>query len=136
MIKSYLKFYDLNDFLIINFDKEISNNIEVALERISKFLDIEIKNELSKIHSNKSGVSKSHIINKLILRENIFRRFFKKIMPYNFRQIIKNKIRNLNKQDTNYTPLNSDVKRGIFSVYFEEDVAQLEKLLNKKMDWN
>ena len=136
MIKSYLKFYDLNDFLIINFDKEISNNMEVALERISKFLDIEIKNELSKIHSNKSGVSKSHIINKLILRENIFRRFFKKIMPYNFRQIIKNKIRNLNKQDTIYTPLNSDVKRGIFSVYFEEDVAQLEKLLNKKMDWN
>ena len=55
---------------------------------------------------------------------------------YNFRQIIKNKIRNLNKQDANYTPLNSDVKRGIFSVYFEEDVAQLEKLLNKKMDWN
>mgnify|MGYP006243297167 FL=1 len=110
--------------------------MEVAIERISKFLDIEIKNELSKIHSNKSGVSKSHIINKLILRENIFRKFFKKILPYNFRQIIKNKIRNLNKQDTNYTPLNSDVKRGIFSVYFKEDVAQLEKLLNKKMDWN
>ena len=54
----------------------------------------------------------------------------------NKKQIIKNKIRNLNKQDANYTPLNLDLKREIFSVYFEEDVAQLEKLLNKKMDWN
>lgn len=135
MIKSYLKFYELNDFLIINFDKEICNNMQETLDRISKFLDIEIKNELSKIHSNKSGVSKSQIINKLILNENIFRKFFKKILPYNFRQIIKNKIRNFNKQDFNYTPLNLKLKKKIFDVYFKEDVFQLEKLLNKKMDW-
>ena len=135
MIKSYLKFYDLNDFLIINFDKEISDNMQVTLDRISKFLDIEINSELSNIHSNKSGVSKFQTINKFILNENIFRKFFKKIIPYNIRQIIKNKIRNFNKQDVNYTPLNLKLKKEIFDVYFKEDVFQLEKLLNKKMDW-
>ena len=135
MIKSYLKFYDLNDFLIINFDKEISNNMQVTLDRISKFLDIEINSELSNIHSNKSGVSKFQTINKVILKENIFRKFLKKIIPYSIRQIIKNKIRNFNKQDVNYTPLNLKLKKEIFDVYFKEDVFQLEKLLNKKMDW-
>ena len=136
MIKSYLKFYDLNDFLIINFDKEISNNMQVTLDRISKFLDIEIDSELSNIHSNKSGVSKFQTINKFILNENIFRKFFKKIIPYNIRQIIKNKIRNFNKQDVNYTPLSSDLKSELFDTYFKEDVSNLENLLNKKMDWN
>ena len=135
MIKTYLKFYDLNDFLIINFDKEISNNMQVTLDRISKFLDIDINSELSYIHSNKSGVSKSKSLNNLILKENVLRKFVKKIMPYNIRQIIKNKIRNFNKQDVNYTPLNLKLKKEIFDVYFKEDVFQLEKLLNKKMDW-
>ena len=135
MLKTYLKFYDLNDFLIINFDKEISNNMQVTLDRISKFLDIEINSELSNIHSNKSGVSKFQTINKVILKENIFRKFLKKIIPYSIRQIIKNKIRNFNKQDVNYTPLNLKLKKEIFDVYFKEDVFQLEKLLNKKMDW-
>ena len=136
MIKSYLKFYDLNDFLIINFDKEISNNMHSALDRVSEFLDIDINSELSDIHSNKSGVSKSKSLNNLILKENVLRKFVKKIIPYNIRQVIKNKIRNFNKEDVNYTPLNSDLKRELFDMYFKEDVSNLENLLNKKMDWN
>jgi len=136
MLKTYLKFYDLNDFLIINFDKEISNNMHIALDRVSEFLDIDINSELSYIHSNKSGVSKSKSLNNLILKENVLRKFVKKIIPYNIRQVIKNKIRNFNKEDIIYTPLNPDLKRELFDTYFKEDVYNLENLLNKKMDWN
>ena len=110
--------------------------MQVTLDRISKFLDIEINSELSNIHSNKSGVSKFQTINKVILKENIFRKFLKKIIPYSIRKIIKNKIRNFNKQDVNYTPLNSDLKSELVDTYFKEDVSNLENLLNKKMDWN
>ena len=110
--------------------------MHIALDRVSEFLDIDINSELSNMHSNKSGVSKSKSLNNLILKENVFRKFVKKIMPYNIRQIIKNKIRNFNKQDVNYTPLNSDFKSELFDTYFKEDVSNLENLLNKKMDWN
>ena len=110
--------------------------MHIALDRVSKFLDIDINSELSNIHSNKSGVSKSKSLNNLILKENVLRKFVKKIMPYNIRQVIKNKIRNFNKQDVNYTPLNSDLKTELFDTYFKEDVSNLENLLNKKMDWN
>jgi hypothetical protein len=136
MLKTYLKFYDLNDFLIINFDKEISNNMHIAFDRVSEFLDIDINSELSYIHSNKSGVSKSKALNNLILKENVLRKFVKKIIPYNIRQVIKNKIRNFNKEDVNYTPLNPDLKSELFDMYFKEDVSNLENLLNQKMDWN
>jgi hypothetical protein len=136
MLMTYLKFYDLNDFLIINFDKEISNNMHSALDRVSEFLDIDINSELSDIHSNKSGVSKSKSLNNLILKENVLRKFVKKIIPYNIRQVIKNKIRNFNKEDINYAPLNPDLKSELFDMYFKEDVSNLENLLNQKMDWN
>jgi hypothetical protein len=107
-----------------------------ALDRVSEFLDIDINSELSDIHSNKSGVSKSKSLNNLILKENVLRKFVKKIIPYNIRQVIKNKIRNFNKEDINYTPLNLDLKSELFDMYFKEDVSNLENLLNKKMDWN
>ena len=110
--------------------------MHIAFDRVSGFLDIDIHSELSNIHSNKSGVSKSKVLNNLILKENVLRKFIKKIIPYNIRQVIKNKIRNFNKEDINYTPLNPDLKSELFDMYFKEDVSNLENLLNKKMDWN
>jgi hypothetical protein len=110
--------------------------MHIALDRVSEFLDIDINSELSDIHSNKSGVSKSKSLNNLILKENVLRKFVKKIIPYNIRQVIKNKIRNFNKEDINYAPLNPDLKSELFDMYFKEDVSNLENLLNKKMDWN
>ena len=119
---------------IINFFFAFS---EQSLDKYLYYLTVVLSSVMFYVHFKNNRGNQIFLLRlNFILKENIFRKFVKKIMPYNIRQIIKNKIRNFNKQDVNYTPLNSDLKRELFAKYFEEDVSNLENLLNKKMNWN
>ena len=56
----------------------------------------------------------------------------KKIVPQKSKQIIRNKIKNLNKEDFKYPELVHAEKQIIFKKFFQEDTYNLEKFLKIK----
>ena len=57
------------------------------------------------------------------------------IVPQKQRQIIRNKIKNFNKEDFVYLQL-SEERRQLFEKYFRKDIMKLENLIGKKMNWH
>lgn len=136
MISTYLKYYPLNNFLIINFESEIVNNLEITIGKISNFLDLDLSNLELNFHSNKSGKSRFSFIQKLMLKNSFLREIVKFFFSPLNRQIIRNKIKNLNKVDYSFVPLSEELKKNLFKKYFMKDVLKLENLIGKSMNWN
>ena len=135
MISAYLKYFDLNNFFIINFESEVVQNLDQTLLKLSKFLKLDLSNLDYEIHSNKSGKPKYKLLQNIITNNNLFRKILKMIVPQKQRQIIRNKIKNFNKEDFVYLQLSEEKRRQLFEKYFRKDIMKLENLIGKKMNW-
>ena len=136
MISAYLKYFDLNNFFIINFESEVVQNLDQTLLKLSKFLKLDLSNLDYEIHSNKSGKPKYKFLQNIITNNNLFRKILKMIVPQKQRQIIRNKIKNFNKEDFVYLQLSEEKKRQLLEQYFRKDIMKLENLIGKKMNWH
>ena len=136
MISAYLKYFDLNNFFIINFESEVVQNLDQTLLKLSKFLKLDLSNLDYEIHSNKSGKPKYKLLQNIIINNNLFRKILKILVPQKQRQIIRNKIKNFNKEDFVYLQLSEEKRRQLFEKYFRKDIMKLENLIGKKMNWN
>ena len=136
MLNSYLKYYNINDFLIINFDEEVIKNINKTKTKLSDFLNIDLTDLDFNVHSNKSGKSKNKLIQTLINKDNILRKVLKFFVPQMSRQILRNRIKNLNKKESNYTLISDKKRRIIYDKYFSDDIKKLEEIIGRKMNWN
>ena len=136
MISAYLKYFDLNNFFIINFESEVVQNLDKTLLKLSKFLKLDLSNLDYEIHSNKSGKPKYKLLQNIITNNNLFRKTLKIIVPQKQRQIIRNKIKNFNKEDFVYLQLSEEKRRQLFEKYFIKDIMKLENLIGKKMNWH
>ena len=136
MLNSYLKYYNINDFLIINFDEEVIKNINKTKTKLSDFLNIDLTDLDFNIHSNKSGKSKNKLIQTLINKDNILRKVLKFFVPQMSRQILRNRIKNLNKKEFNYNLISDKKRKIIYDKYFSDDIKKLEEIIGRKMNWN
>jgi hypothetical protein len=136
MLQSYLKYFKLENFLIINFEGEIVENIEKTVRKLSDFLNIDLSKLNFDIHSNKSGKSKSSFIQGMLKKRSFWRKTIRFFTPQLLRQIIRNKIKNVNKVDFSYKMLEKDLRKDVYKKYFLRDVLMLEELINKKMNWD
>ena len=136
MISAYLKYFDLNNFFIINFESEVVQNLDQTVLKLSKFLKLDLSNLDYEIHSNKSGKPKYKLLQNIITNNNLFRKILKILVPQKQRQIIRNKIKNFNKEDFVYLQLSEEKRRQLFEKYFRKDIMKLENLIGKKMNWN
>ena len=136
MLNSYLKYYNINDFLIINFEEEVIKNINKTKTKLSDFLNIDLTDLDFNVHSNKSGKSKNKLIQTLINKDNILRKVLKFFVPQMSRQILRNRIKNLNKKESNYTLISDKKRKIIYDKYFSDDIKKLEEIIGRKMNWN
>lgn len=136
MLSAYLKYFNLNNFFIINFESEVVQNLDKTLLKLSKFLKLDLSNLDYEIHSNKSGKPKYKLLQNIITNNNLFRKTLKIIVPQKQRQIIRNKIKNFNKEDFVYLQLSEEKRRQLFEKYFRKDIMKLENLIGKKMNWH
>ena len=65
-----------------------------------------------------------------------FRKILKNLIPsIKIRQIIRNKIQRLNNTTFKHPISDANVKMMLYNKYFKEDIKQLERILNKRMNW-
>ena len=137
MINRYLQYFSLDNFLFIHFENELLQERELTIKRILEFLEIDSSVLLkTDIRSNPSSKEKSKSLKKLMNKRGWFREVIKFMVPSKpLRQIINNKIQRMNIKESEFQQLSRELRSDILKNYFREDISNLERIINKKMNW-
>ena len=136
MINRYLQYFSLDNFLFIHFENELLQERELTIKRILEFLEIDSVLLRTDIRSNPSSKEKSKSLKKLMNKRGWWRDVIKFMIPsVQLRQIIRNRIQRINITEFKAQQLSQEVKSNLLEKYFRKDISDLEKTLNKKMNW-
>ncbi|MDG1719046.1 MAG: sulfotransferase [Flavobacteriales bacterium] len=137
MIDSYLQYFSLDNFLFIHFEDELLQERELTIKRILEFLEIDSSVLLrTDIRSNPSSKEKSKSLKKLMNKRGWWRDVIKFMIPFvQLRQIIRNRIHRINIIEFKAQQLSQEVKLNFLEKYFRKDISDLERILNRKMNW-
>tara|TARA_B100000497_G_scaffold127995_1_gene172384 strand:+ start:4449 stop:5333 length:885 start_codon:yes stop_codon:yes gene_type:complete len=137
MIDSYLQYFSLDNFLFIHFEDELLQERELTIKRILEFLEIDSSVLLrTDIRSNPSSKEKSKSLKKLMNKRGWWRDVIKFMIPFvQLRQIIRNRIQRINIIEFKAQQLSQEVKLNFLEKYFRKDISDLERILNRKMNW-
>ena len=137
MIARYLQYFSLDNFLFIHFEDEFMKDRDFTIRKILDFLKIDNSILLNTdIRSNPSSKEKSRVLNKIIRTRGWLRKVMKFIVPsIQLRQIIRNRIQRANSKEFKFQQLSQELKSDILEKYFREDISNLERIINKKMNW-
>jgi len=137
MLERYLQYFNLNNFLFIHFEDELLQERDLTIKRILDFLEVDNSVLLNTdIRSNPSSKEKSKMLKKLMKKRGWWRKVIKFMVPsMQLRQIIKNRIQRINITEFKAEQLSSEVRSNLLEKYFRKDISNLERIINKKMNW-
>jgi hypothetical protein len=137
MLERYLLYFSLDNFLFIHFEDELLKERDLTIKRILDFLEIDNSVLLNtNIRSNPSSKEKSKMLKKLMKKRGWWRKVIKFMVPsMQLRQVIRNRIQRINITEFKAQQLSREVKSDILEKYFREDISNLERIINKKMNW-
>ena len=137
MLERYLKYFSLDNFLFIHFEDELLKERDLTIKKILDFLEVDNSVLLNThIRSNPSSREKSKTLKKMMKKRGWWRKGIKFMIPsMQLRQIIRNRIQRINLTEFKAHQLRGEVKSDVLEKYFREDISNLERIINKKMNW-
>ena len=137
MVERYLKYFKLENFMFIHFEKEFLLKRDKTIHRVLNFLDIDSQIELqTDLKSNPSSKEKSKTLKRIMKKKGWWRTIIKWLLPsIQFRQIIRNRIQRLNIKEYRAEKISEELKSKLFSSYFRDNIDKFERLTDKKMNW-
>ena len=137
MLERYLQYFSLDNFLFVHFEDELLQERDLTIKRILDFLEVDNSVLLNTdIRSNPSSKEKSKMLKKLMKKRGWWRKVIKFMVPsMQLRQIIKNRIQRINITEFKAEQLSSEVRSNLLEKYFRKDISNLERIINKKMNW-
>jgi len=137
MLERYLLYFSLDNFLFIHFEDELLKERDLTIKRVLDFLEIDNSVLLNtNIRSNPSSKEKSKMLKKLMKKRGWWRKVIKFMVPsMQLRQVIRNRIQRINITEFKAQQLSREVKSDVLEKYFREDISNLERIINKKMNW-
>lgn len=137
MVERYLKYFKLENFMFIHFEKEFLLKRDKTIQRVLRFLDIDPQTELqTDLRSNPSSKEKSKTLKRIMKKKGWWRTIIKWLLPsIQLRQIIRNRVQRLNIKEYKAEKISEELKSKLFSSYFRANIDKFERLTNKKMNW-
>ena len=137
MVERYLKYFKLENFMFIHFEKEFLLKRDKTIHKVLNFLDIDSQIELqTDLRSNPSSKEKSKTLKRIMKKKGWWRTIIKWLLPsIQFRQIIRNRVQRLNIKEYKAEKISEELKSKLFSSYFRANIDKFERLTNKKMNW-
>jgi len=137
MVERYLKYFKLENFMFIHFEKEFLLKRDKTIHRVLNFLDIDSQIELqTDLRSNPSSKEKSKTLKRIMKKKGWWRTIIKWLLPsVQFRQIIRNRVQRLNIKEYRAEKISEELKSKLFSSYFRDNIDKFERLTDKKMNW-
>ena len=137
MVERYLKYFKLENFMFIHFEKEFLLKRDKTIHRVLNFLDIDSQIELqTDLRSNPSSKERSKTLKRIMKKKGWWRTIIKWLLPsIQFRQIIRNRVQRLNIKEYRAEKISEELKSKLFSSYFRDNIDKFERLTDKKMNW-
>jgi hypothetical protein len=137
MLERYLQYFSLDNFLFISFEDEFLKERDVTIKKILDFLEIDNSAVLNTdIRSNPSSKEKSKNLKKLMNKRGWWRDMVRFMIPdIQLRQIIRNRIQRINIIEFKAQQLSQELRSELLEKYFKQDILNLERILNKEMNW-
>ena len=137
MVERYLKYFKLENFMFIHFEKEFLLKRDKTIHRVLEFLEIDPLIELqTDLKSNPSSKEKSKTLKRIMKKKGWWRTIIKWLVPsIQLRQIIRNRVQRLNIEEYKAEKISEELKSKLFSSYFRDNIDKFERLTNKKMNW-
>ena len=137
MVERYLKYFKLENFMFIHFEKEFLLKRDKTIHKVLNFLDIDSQIELqTDLRSNPSSKEKSKTLKRIMKKKGWWRTIIKWLLPsIQFRQIIRNRVQRLNIKEYRAEKISEELKSKLFSSYFRDNIDKFERLTDKKMNW-
>ena len=137
MLERYLLYFSLDNFLFIHFEDNLLKERDLTIKRILNFLEVDSSVLLNTdIRSNPSSKEKSKMLKKLMKKRGWWRKVIKFMVPsMQLRQVIRNRIQRINITEFKAEQLSSEVRSNLLEKYFRKDISNLERIINKKMNW-
>ena len=137
MVERYLKYFKLENFMFIHFEKEFLLKRDKTIQRVLGFLDIDPQIKLqTDLRSNPSSIEKSKTLKRIMKKKGWWRTIIKWLLPsIQLRQIIRNRVQRLNIKEYKAEKISEELKSKLFSSYFRANIDKFERLTNKKMNW-
>lgn len=98
-IQRYLQYFPKENFLILNFERDIVKNIETGIKKICNYLDVDYVSLDYNIHANESKKAIVPQINKVLVDPSHFISNAIKFIPSKLKMSIKDFILNLNQSN-------------------------------------
>jgi hypothetical protein len=123
--------------LFISFEDEFLKERDVTIKKILDFLEIDNSAVLNTdIRSNPSSKEKSKNLKKLMNKRGWWRDMVRFMIPdIQLRQIIRNRIQRINIIEFKAQQLSQELRSELLEKYFKQDILNLERILNKEMNW-
>lgn len=137
MVERYLKYFKLENFMFIHFEKEFLLKRDKTIQRVLGFLDIDPQIKLqTDLRSNPSSIEKSKTLKRIMKKKGWWRTIIKWLLPsIQLRQIIRNRVQRLNIKEYKAEKISEELKSKLFSSYFRDNIDKFERLTDKKMNW-
>jgi len=132
-ILRYFKYFKNKNILILNYEKDIKENLKDTINKIQDFLKLDRVDLDINIKSNTAKRARLQLINDLLNNNSISKKGFKFFFrSKKLRNKIKIFIKRINRTKNIYN-LDLIEKRRIFNLYFKEDVNKIEGLLDEDL---
>lgn len=128
-VKRYIDLFPRENLLWLSYEKDIRINLEVTVQRILRFLNVEELILDSNIQSNPATEPKSINLNQLI-KNKVVSSIARTILPKSARTKIRQTILKLNSKQISQEKktLSPELKNELFDLYFSAEPAQLQAL--------
>lgn len=130
-LKKYFEYFPKENFLILIFEKDIKNNLNEALKKITTFLEVDTNFSFGTVKSNPSREAKSKWIAHLLYGEKSLLRYLKIFLPSkSWRKKMKKVLMRLNEKKFTPEKITPELRRKLYQKYYETEVQETEQLLN------
>ncbi len=134
-INNYLRYFPIAQFHFVLFD-DFVNRRQETINKILAFLNVseDITLELN-ISSNQASAARSIMLKKFMKKKSLVSKLLKLLIPsLVLRQRLRNRIHAKNNKPISKTPLTYDQRKFCYKNYFSEQIADLEKILERNLD--
>lgn len=131
-LQNYFDAFDAENVHVFIYE-EFFEDTELSLKKILALLGVSQDFDASIERKNSSGGSRSAMLQKFLRYPSVFKNVLKVILPRSIREVIKNKLSQLNRYHNSLPPLSDDLRKEL-EKYFDNDVRDLEKMLGRSLN--
>jgi hypothetical protein len=134
-VSRYLELFGHDQVLILQFERDIAQNLQATLGRLQTFIDVPVRQLRVGNISNPAAFPRFRWIDRLLRGNSEAKKFIGRLLPTVTGKVkMAQLIERLNRKRVVNSPLPPELCKRIYREFFARDVERLEEMLDRRFD--